>query len=130
MTEWSLTASVLIVLVLGIRAVLKNRISARLRYALWALVLVRLLVPVTPFSSPLSLLNAVEGGTAPAAVTQSGAVSAQRQSLFPLRRHNPPGRNRPPPRRLRRLPPRQRRPERRARIQRRARPGPGRRPRY
>ena len=76
MTEWSLTASVLIVLVLGIRAVLKNRISARLRYALWALVLVRLLVPVTPFSSPLSLLNAVEGGTAPAAVTQSGAVSA------------------------------------------------------
>lgn len=76
MTEWILTASVLIVLVLGIRAVLKNRISARLRYALWALVLVRLLVPVTPFSSPLSLLNAVEGGTAPAAVTQSGAVSA------------------------------------------------------
>lgn len=76
MTEWSLTASVLIVLVLGIRAVLKNRISARLQYALWALVLVRLLVPVTPFSSPLSLLNAMEGGAAPAAVTQSGAVSA------------------------------------------------------
>lgn len=44
MTEWILSSCVLILVVLGLRAVLKDRISQRLRYGLWPLVLVRLLI--------------------------------------------------------------------------------------
>ena len=43
MIYWTITASVLILLVLALRGLLKTRLSLRLRYALWALVLVRLL---------------------------------------------------------------------------------------
>lgn len=49
----------LIGIVLLLRLVLKNRISLRLRYALWLIVLVRLLVPVNFFSSPISVMNVV-----------------------------------------------------------------------
>ena len=52
--EWVFTAAFLILVVLGLRAALGKRISARLRYALWAVVLVRLLVPVQLFTSPLA----------------------------------------------------------------------------
>ena len=52
--EWVITATFLILVVLGLRAALGKRISARLRYALWAVVLVRLLVPVQLFTSPLA----------------------------------------------------------------------------
>ena len=56
MTEWIVTSCVLIAVVLGIRFLLKNRISGRLRYGLWLLVLIRLL---TPFSLPsgISVMN-------------------------------------------------------------------------
>ena len=60
MIEWIVSSCVLILLALLVRALLKNGLSARLRYALWALVLVRLLVPVTPVNSPLSLWNLVQ----------------------------------------------------------------------
>lgn len=59
MTGWIITSSVLIVVTLALRAALKGRIRLRLQYALWLLVLVRLLVPVNPLSSPLSVMNAV-----------------------------------------------------------------------
>ena len=52
--EWVFTSVFLILVVLGLRAALGRRISARLRYALWAVVLVRLLVPVQLFTSPLA----------------------------------------------------------------------------
>ena len=51
--EWALTSSLLILAVIALRAVLGKRISAALRYALWAVVLVRLLVPVQFFSLPV-----------------------------------------------------------------------------
>ena len=56
MTEWIVTSCVLIAVMLGIRFLLKNRISGRLRYGLWLLVLIRLL---TPFSLPsgISVMN-------------------------------------------------------------------------
>ncbi len=57
MTEWILTSSVLIVVVLVLRRLLRSRISLRLRYALWTLVLVRLLVP---FSLPQSKISVAE----------------------------------------------------------------------
>ena len=50
--EWILTSSVLILIVALLRLVLKGKISLRLQYALWALVLVRLLCPVNLISSP------------------------------------------------------------------------------
>lgn len=56
--EWTLTASLLILAVTALRALLGKRVSAGLRYALWGVVLARLLVPVqifpifTPAASP------------------------------------------------------------------------------
>ena len=52
--EWIFTAIFLILVVLALRAALGRRISARMRYALWAVVLVRLLVPVQLFTSPVA----------------------------------------------------------------------------
>ena len=57
MTEWIISSSVLIVLVIALRFALGRRIGLRLRYALWALVLVRLLVPVSFGSSTVSVEN-------------------------------------------------------------------------
>ena len=54
LVEWVITSVFLILVVLALRAVLGKRMSARLRYALWAVVLVRLLVPVQLFTSPLA----------------------------------------------------------------------------
>lgn len=55
MTEWILTSSVLILVVLFLRSALKGRISLRLRYALWAIVLVRLLIPFSFSDSAISV---------------------------------------------------------------------------
>lgn len=60
MTELMITSSVLILVVILLRHFLKGKISLRLQYALWALVLIRLLVPVTLFESPFSVMNAVQ----------------------------------------------------------------------
>lgn len=46
MTEWIVTSSVLIVVVVALRYLLRGRISLRLQYALWGVVLLRLLLPV------------------------------------------------------------------------------------
>lgn len=43
--QWFVTSSVLILAVLALRRLLGGRISPRVKYALWAVVLVRLLVP-------------------------------------------------------------------------------------
>ena len=52
--EWVFTSTFLILVVLALRAALGKRMSARLRYGLWAVVLVRLLVPVQLFTSPIA----------------------------------------------------------------------------
>ena len=59
MTEWIVSSCVLIVVVALVRQVFKGRMSLRLQYALWALVLVRLLVPVSFGQSRISVMNAV-----------------------------------------------------------------------
>ena len=51
MNEWIISSSILIGAVLLGRLLLRNRISLRLRYALWGVVLVRLLLPVQLFTS-------------------------------------------------------------------------------
>ena len=64
MTEWILTSSVLILLVLAVRGLFKNRMKAKAVYALWLLVLVRLLCPVNFGELSFNLLSLAEEGKA------------------------------------------------------------------
>lgn len=82
--EWVLTASFLILAVFGLRAAFGRRVSARLRYALWLVVLVRLLVPVQLFTTPIAGMwmvtekrveHSVAQPSAPPASLQPPAVS-------------------------------------------------------
>ena len=57
MMEWVLSASVLIILVIIIRKLLKGKISCWVRYGLWLLVAVRLLVPVSLMESAFNIAN-------------------------------------------------------------------------
>lgn len=64
MTEWILTSSVLILLVLVVRGLFKNKMKAKSVYALWLLVLVRLLCPVNFGELSFNLLSLAEEGKA------------------------------------------------------------------
>ena len=57
MSEWIVTSSVLIAVVILIRFVFRKRLSLRVRYALWLAVALRLFLPVTISESPFSILN-------------------------------------------------------------------------
>ena len=73
MIEWIVTSSILIVIVIALRYILRGRISPRILYALWALVLVRLLVPVSFGKTGVSVLNALpEAAERGAAEVQAG----------------------------------------------------------
>ena len=58
--EWCLTSSFLILLVLLLRLITKRWISPVLRYSLWLLVLLRLLLPFNPLESIFSIMNPAE----------------------------------------------------------------------
>lgn len=60
MTEILITSSVLIAVIALLRAILRDRIRPGLQYALWGLVLLRLLVPVSWFESPVSVADAAD----------------------------------------------------------------------
>ncbi|HYO09791.1 MAG TPA: M56 family metallopeptidase, partial [Tepidisphaeraceae bacterium] len=75
-------AAVLAILVLCVQRLLGPRLPARWRYNLWALVLLRLLLPVTP-QAPFSLFNLAPDLATPR-VTPAGAVPvAPRIELSP-----------------------------------------------
>lgn len=76
MTELLITSSVLILAVLAVRRLLAKRISKRLQYALWGLVLLRLLLPFGLPQSRASVMNYLPAAPAAAAV-QPQAVPAQ-----------------------------------------------------
>lgn len=57
MLEWIVSASVLIIVVMVCRRLLKGKISCWVQYSLWLLVAVRLLVPISPLNSALSIAN-------------------------------------------------------------------------
>ncbi len=57
MAEWIITSSVLILLVIAMRHFFRKKLAMRVWYALWLLVAVRLLVPVSFAESSLSILN-------------------------------------------------------------------------
>ncbi len=66
MSEWMITSSILILLIIGIRSCVKNKIALRARYALWLVVALRLLVPVSFSESSFSVLNFLGGEILPA----------------------------------------------------------------
>ena len=74
MIEWAVTASVLILAVAALRRCLMGKISLRLQYGLWLLVLVRLLLPVSFGGTAVSVLNAVEGVREPRVEPVAGYV--------------------------------------------------------
>ena len=53
LVSWAATSCFLILAVIALRAAFGKRMGAGLRYALWGLVLLRLLVPVQLFTSPI-----------------------------------------------------------------------------
>ena len=57
MTEWILSSSILILVVIAVRTVFKGKISLRLQYAIWGLVLLRLLIPFSFGSTNISVAN-------------------------------------------------------------------------
>ncbi len=57
MIETVVSSSVLILAVIAVRFIFRAKISSRLRYALWGLVLIRLLLPMTLFESSISIMN-------------------------------------------------------------------------
>ena len=59
MIEWIVTSSALILLVLLLRVLIKDRVSPRLRYALWGLALLRLAIPLSLWESPVSVMTPV-----------------------------------------------------------------------
>lgn len=58
MIEVLITSSLLITAIALLRALLKNRVSARLIYALWLVAALRLMLPFSLFDSPMSVMNA------------------------------------------------------------------------
>lgn len=58
--DWAVSSTGLILIVGLLRFALKDRLRAGVRYAVWGLVLLRLLLPVNLGQSAVSLLNAVE----------------------------------------------------------------------
>lgn len=55
-TNMSITASIVVVVIMGVRLVLRQKLPKLFSYALWSIVLIRLLIPYS-FSSPISILN-------------------------------------------------------------------------
>lgn len=82
MAEWILTSSVLILIVIALRGILKGKISLRLQYGLWALVLVRLLIPISITNSAISVGNLVENIRQQSAVQEISTSLRQYESIY------------------------------------------------
>lgn len=68
MIEWVVSSCILILAVIALRYLLRGKISLRLQYALWLLVLARLLIPVSFGSTDISVMSVVEKAPAMQAV--------------------------------------------------------------
>ena len=76
MTEVLVSSTVLILALAALRSLLRGRIDPRLQYALWLLAALRLLLPVSLVSSPVSVMNAA--ADVPAAVQRLTAPEDRR----------------------------------------------------
>ncbi len=93
MKEILLTSSVLILALLALRQLFRRTVSRRMQYALWLLVLVRLLVPVNVGTLAHNVLSAAVR-TARSGAPHSFCPARSRRVSLCLRR---PARHRPPP---------------------------------
>lgn len=59
MRETILASSALILILIALRYSLRRRISLRLQYGIWGLAALRLIMPFSLFSSPLSIMNII-----------------------------------------------------------------------
>ncbi|MGM9972869.1 MAG: M56 family metallopeptidase [Clostridiaceae bacterium] len=59
MDEVIITSSLLIVMILFVRRIFKGRLTLKLQYALWLLVVIRLILPFSFIESPVSIMNYV-----------------------------------------------------------------------
>ena len=84
MTEWILSSSILILIVIALRTVFKGKISLRLQYAIWGLVLLRLLIPVSFGSTDFSVANLTAKTEAPSIVIQSAKPGDNLQADHPV----------------------------------------------
>ena len=84
MTEWILSSSILILIVIGLRTVFKGKISLRLQYAIWGLVLLRLLIPVSFGSTDFSVANLTKKAETPTIVIQSTKPGENVQAEHPV----------------------------------------------
>lgn len=78
MVEWIASCSILITAVLLLRLIFRNKISKRLQYALWALVVLRLLIPGSIIESAASVGNLLASVTQkPVVQVASGEISSE-----------------------------------------------------
>ena len=85
MLEWIVSSAALCALIIGLRYLLRGRIGLRLQYALWGLVLLRLLLPVSFGSSRFSIMNALpeEGELLPPVSAADSRTEAEGISPLP-----------------------------------------------
>ncbi|MBR2879140.1 MAG: peptidase, M56 family protein, partial [Oscillospiraceae bacterium] len=57
MIEWIISSSLLILAVIALRSVFNGKIRPLFQYALWGIVLLRLLIPFSFFESSFSIMN-------------------------------------------------------------------------
>lgn len=74
------TSSVLILVVIALRAIFRGKVSSRIQYALWGLVLLRALLPFSLFASPVSIMNAVNPAAVASGVWESFASNTENLS--------------------------------------------------
>ena len=80
MIEWIVSSSVLIVAILILRRIFRDKVSKRLQYALWVLVLLRLLIPGSLVESAASVGNLLSDfQEQPVIQVASGTVSQEEQ---------------------------------------------------
>lgn len=75
--QWFFSSSLLILVVLALRGILAKKLSLRLRYALWGVVLARLLLPLSPLPNTISL----------APLTQPIQTQAEEKMVYALPTH-------------------------------------------
>lgn len=75
MAEWFVSAAVLAALLIGAHYLLRGKISARLQYTLWLVLLVRLLLPLSVGKTALSVANLLPEAE-PTAVMQTEPAAA------------------------------------------------------
>lgn len=83
MAEWFVSSAVLAALLIGAHYLLRGKISARLQYALWLVLLVRLLLPLSVGKTALSVANLCRRGTAAVIQAEPAAVPPAQAARTP-----------------------------------------------